>query len=121
MELETGNRVMEDIHTFLETCNIPDSRNGTSYIYECIFLIRKYKDEKYAVTKDIYPEIAKRNRTSAAVVESAIRCCIKQTWEETREGSEKGMRALFQKRPSNLVFIRKLCDYIENEELHFCK
>lgn len=53
--------------------------------------------------------------------ESAIRCCIKQTWEDTREGSEKGMRALFQKRPSNLVFIRKLCDYIENEELHFCK
>lgn len=121
MELETGNRVMDNIHTFLETCNIPDSRNGTSYIYECIFLIRKYKDEKYAVTKDIYPEIAKKNRTSAAVVESAIRCCIKQTWEETREGSEKGMRALFQKRPSNLVFIRKLCDYIENEELHFCK
>lgn len=121
MELETGNRVMDNIHTFLETCNIPDSRNGTSYIYECIFLIRKYKDEKYAVTKDIYPEIAKRNRTSAAVVESAIRCCIKQTWEETREGSEKGMRALFQKRPSNLVFIRKLCDYIENEELYFCK
>ena len=73
------------------------------------------------MTKDIYPEIAKRNRTSAAVVESAIRCCIKQTWEETREGSETGMRALFQKRPSNLVFIRKLCDYIENEELHFCK
>ena len=121
LELGMGNRVMEDIHTFLETCNIPDSRNGTSYIYECIFLIRKYKDEKYAVTKDIYPEIAKRNRTSAAVVESAIRSCIKQTWEETREGSEKGMRTLFQKRPSNLVFIRKLCEFIENGELHFCK
>lgn len=98
MELETGNRVMDNIHTFLETCNIPDSRNGTSYIYECIFLIRKYKDEKYAVTKDIYPEIAKRNRTSAAVVESAIRCCIKQTWEkperEVRKACERCFRSV---------------------------
>mgnify|MGYP004626599741 FL=1 len=84
-------------------------------------MLRKYKDEKYAVTKDIYPEIAKRNRTSAAVVESAIRCCIKQSWEENREGSEKGMRTLFPKRPTNLAFMRKLCEYIENEELHFCK
>lgn len=49
MELETGNRVMDNIHTFLETCNIPDSRNGTSYIYECIFLIRKYKKKSRAL------------------------------------------------------------------------
>lgn len=41
MELGMGNRVMEDIRTFLETCNIPDSRNGTSYIYECIFFDSK--------------------------------------------------------------------------------
>lgn len=104
--------LIENAGDFMQTCNMSVSKKGTSYLYDCILLIWEHREENIALTKDIYPEVAKRNNTSVSVVESAIRSAIKVAWDTEDVERANGIHARFSARPSNLKFIRYLCDYI---------
>lgn len=104
--------LIENAGEFMQICNMSVSKKGTLYLYDCILLIWEYREENIAITKDIYPEVAKRNRTSVSVVESAIRSAIKVAWETEAADAPNGIHAKFGERPSNLKFIRYLCEYI---------
>ena len=104
--------LIENAGIFMQLCNMSIRKKGTSYLYDCILMIWEHREENIALTKDIYPEVAKRNNTSVSVIESAIRSAIKVAWDTEGRGVPNGIHARFGERPSNLIFIRYLCDYI---------
>lgn len=55
-------------------------RYGYRYLAVAIHLYAQ--DPMQAVTKELYPNIARRFHTSSSCVEKAIRCAIHQAWEE---------------------------------------
>lgn len=92
----------------LYECQISSSRKGFLYLCECFLVISEFNRQFFLITKDLYPVVAKRCNTSASVIESSIRACITATWENA-DLPDMGIRQYFDKKPSNLKFIREIC------------
>lgn len=76
-----------ELSNLLKRIGVPCNISGFGYIKAGVdYLIgcKKISEEKFmhvAITKDLYPAIAKRFGTTATRVERAIRHAVEKTWE----------------------------------------
>lgn len=95
---------------------------GSTYrgLYYCIHSVKlAWKDPGClcSVTKLVYPEIAKRYKTSVNCVERDIRTIAETVWKNGgKEFFYSITGELFEKRPSNSKFLEILVDYILSDE-----
>lgn len=88
---------------------------GYRYLRESIRRALSDADALRGVTKILYPELARENRTTAQNVERAIRHAINSAWE--RYDSEQrsvyfGDAVRFDSRPSNSALIALLAEFV---------
>lgn len=69
-----------DITKMLHELGIPAHIKGYQYLRDAITMVVKDREMMEAVTKILYPEIAKKNLTSSSRVERAIRHAIEVAW-----------------------------------------
>lgn len=111
MDITTvSDRVLESYITdILLDVGVPAHLKGYHYLREAIIYSVRDRESVSSVTKLLYPEIAKRFKTTTQKVERAIRNAIEISWErgntETFEkvfgySSRSGMY-----RPTNSVYI----------------
>lgn len=97
------------IETTLFEIGVPQNTIG----YSClVFAVELELTEKGAITKVIYPEVAKRIKTNAANVERNIRFALDRTWEK---GLNMAYFRYFQRpfvRPTNSVFISTVAQIV---------
>lgn len=93
---------------------VPAHLKGYHYMRTAIMIALKDKETKTAVTKSIYPEIAKRYETSGQKVERAIRNAIEVAW---CRGNVDYITELFgytascdMGRPTNSEYIARIVD-----------
>jgi predicted RND superfamily exporter protein len=72
----------EITRTIAELCITPKYK-GYSYLREAIIIIFSDKSGCVALTKEIYPQIAKKFSTTAQSVERGIRTAIHSCWEKS--------------------------------------
>lgn len=68
------------ITKLLHELGVPSHIKGYAYIKEAINLIYNDNNYKGAITKELYPEIAKKFNTTSSRVERAIRHAIEVSW-----------------------------------------
>ena len=95
---------------------MPAHLRGYHYLREAVCMSMEDMELVGSVTKLLYPEIAKRFRTTDQKVERAIRNMIEVSWER---GNENLMEEMFgysrvhgKKRPTNSEFIAAMSDKI---------
>lgn len=91
--LDTRTSADQTVLRLLHDMGVPPHYKGFSYLKDAVLM---YTDEGYfagGLTKEIYPALAKKYRTTASGVEAAIRNAIVAAWEHGNTG-----------------FIRRLCD-----------
>lgn len=95
---------------------VPAHLKGYHYIREAIILSEEDMEVVSSVTKLLYPEIAKKYKTTSQKVERAIRNAIEVSW--TR-GNTDTMDELFgysyadgKNRPTNSEYIARIADKI---------
>lgn len=95
---------------------VPAHLKGYHYIREAIILSEEDMEVVSSVTKLLYPEIAKKYKTTSQKVERAIRNAIEVSW--TR-GNTDTMEELFgysyadgKNRPTNSEYIARIADKI---------
>ena len=98
----------------LHQIGVPAHIKGYQFLRDAILLTMNEPEYINAVTKRLYPEIAKRNGTSASRVERAIRHAIEVAWNRGRidaldEAFGKNVCALDDK-PTNGEFIALVAD-----------
>ncbi len=103
---------------------VPVHLNGFRYLRKSILMCMNDMELISSVTKLLYPEIAKKFRTTDQKVERAIRNAIEVSWER---GNEETFEELFgysvstgKQRPTNSEYIAGIADvimleYRENE------
>ena len=69
-----------DITKMLHELGIPAHIKGYQYLRDAISMVVRDREMMEAVTKILYPEIAKKNYTSSSRVERAIRHAIEVAW-----------------------------------------
>lgn len=105
-----------DITKMLHELGIPAHIKGYQYLRDAISMMVRDREMMEAVTKILYPEIAKKNYTSSSRVERAIRHAIEVAWGR---GSLEVIDELFgytistgKGKPTNSEFIALIADKI---------
>lgn len=98
---------------------MPAHIKGYQFLRDAILLTMNEPEYINAVTKRLYPEIAKKNGTTASRVERAIRHAIEVAWNRGRvESINKafGCRVCSpEDKPTNGEFIAMLADRLSME------
>lgn len=112
------NRVTELIHEI----GIPAHIKGYHYLRDAILMAIDDLDVLNAITKILYPTIAKKHQTTSSRVERAIRHAIEVAWSR---GKIDTLEALFgytvsngKGKPTNSEFIALVSDRIRLERKH---
>lgn len=102
------------ISKMLHSLGIPSHIKGYQYIRESILLIYKNPYIIGGITKELYPEVAERYKTTSSRVERAIRHAIEVSWNR---GDYEYMEELFghsvdydRAKPTNSEFIATVAD-----------
>ena len=102
-------RVMLDL-------GMPALLRGYHYLREGICMSMENMELVGSITKLLYPEIAKRYRTTDVKVERAIRSVIEIGWERGNEGVFEDIfgysRMHGRQRPTNSEFILGVADWL---------
>ena len=106
----------EKITAILLAIGIPANIKGYPYLREAVTLAIENTDIVNKITKELYPQIARKFDTSASKVERAVRHAIDVAWNR---GRIKNMNEIFgieiysaNDRPTNGEFIALVADRI---------
>lgn len=114
---ENDNGALElerDITNMIHEVGVPAHIKGYQYLRDAITMVVLDMDLLGAVTKELYPEIAKQNNTTPSRVERAIRHAIEVAWNR---GKLETLNSLFgytvqndKGKPTNSEFIAIIAD-----------
>ena len=106
----------QQVTDMIHEVGIPAHIKGYHYLRDAILMILEDGDLLNAVTKILYPTIAKRNKTTSSRVERAIRHAIEVAWSR---GNPDVLNAMFsytvstgKGKPTNSEFIALIADKI---------
>lgn len=118
-EQETGPNLESQVTAIIHEVGVPAHIKGYQYLREAIIIAVQDMDVINAVTKVLYPEIAKRFGTTASRVERAIRHAIEVAWDR---GDLETLQKYFgytvsnaKGKPTNSEFIAMIADRLQLE------
>ena len=108
-----------EITNIIHEIGVPAHIKGYQYLRDAIVMVVEDMDLLGAVTKELYPAIAKRNNTTPSRVERAIRHAIEVAWNR---GRLETIDSLFgytvqhdKGKPTNSEFIAIIADKLRLE------
>lgn len=115
--LVKDNELKLKISNMLHNLGVPTHLKGYSYIREGICYLCHLNEASYFMTKDIYPKIAAKFKTTTSRVERAMRHAIEVSWSR---GELMLMEDLFgysvdyeRSKPTNSEYITTVADRIK--------
>ena len=113
------NSLQKSITTILHELGVPSHIKGYQYIREGITLVYENPELVGGITKELYPEIARKYETTVSRVERAIRHAIEVSWNR---GNWELMEEIFghsvdidKAKPTNSEFIVTVADKLRLE------
>lgn len=104
----------------LKDLGVPCNLLGYGYIKQALLMILQDSSYLKSVTKDLYPDIAKKNQTTASRVERAIRHAVEVVFDYIKPATiEKyfGNSIIDHKgKPCNSLFLATVAEYIQHIE-----
>lgn len=114
--------LQKKITKVLHTLGVPSHIKGYLYIRDSINIMYSQPDSLGGITKEIYPEIARKYNTTPSRVERAIRHAIEISWNR---GDYDTMDDIFghsvdydKAKPTNSEFIATIADHIRMERTY---
>lgn len=106
------------VTSILQKMGIPSNIKGFRYLRDAILMVHYQPEYLSAVTKELYPEIAKKYSTTSSRVERAIRHAIQVAWNKGNIGFiEKlfgSVPGKSKRRPTNSELIAFMADRIRS-------
>ena len=109
------------VTNFIHETGIPPHLSGYRYLIDAILVDMEDEDRVNSITKSIYPNVAKMNRTTPTRVERGIRNAIESCWNRnhTRMVDEIFKNNVENDRkPTNSEFVAMCADKIRIENNH---
>ena len=113
------NNLQRSTTKILHELGVPSHIKGYQYLREAIILVVNDIDVINQITKQLYPEIAEKFRTTPSRVERAIRHAIEVAWGR---GQQEAVESIFgytvsaaKGKPTNSEFIAMIADKLRLE------
>lgn len=114
---EDSDALMTKITDIFGQLGATPNVTGYHYAKDGIQIMFQNQNNYLSITKEVYPEIAKKYRTTPSRVERSIRHMIEKTW---KQGSLDEIDHIFgstvapeKGRPTNSEFMAAVCEYIK--------
>ena len=114
-----NNNVEIEVTNAMHNIGIPAHVKGYQYLRDAIMCVMKDNEALIGVTKQLYPDIAKKYNTTATRVERSIRHAIEMAWDrgkvETLQDVFGYTISLSKGKPTNSEFIALVADKLRLE------
>ena len=107
---------MKTINGIIRKLGVTSKYKGYYYVTDAIRLAMNFYDEPIKITKDIYPYLARKYKTTPMNVEHNIRTVINVCWAMNRTGLDEIAGYPLTYKPTNSEFIDMVAYYISEEE-----
>lgn len=103
-----------EVTNLIHSIGIPPNISGHNYLREAVLMVMEDRGLITGITKELYPNVAKKCKTSATRVERAIRHAIEVSWNKAQDNTYTETFGYFvnvkRGRPTNGEFIAMIAD-----------
>ena len=108
---------MRRVYSVIRKMGITSKYNGYHFLAEAVLITIKYQDRPLRITKDVYPYLAKKYKSTPSNVEHDIRTVIDVSYYNHREVLEEIAGCSLSSKPSNTEVLDMLAYYLEEAEI----
>ena len=107
---------MKKIYGIIRKLGVTSTYKGYFFVADAILLAMNSQDEPLQITKDIYPYLARKYKTTPLNIEHDIRTVINVCWEINRKGITEIAGYPLIYKPTNSEFIDMIAYYLLSEQ-----
>ena len=96
---------MRDVYSLIRKLGATSKYNGYYFVAEAIKVSMELEERPIKVTKDIYPVLAKRFKSTPSNIEHNIRTLVNICWMSHRDVMEEIAGYTLEYRPTNSEFL----------------
>lgn len=108
---------MEKAYEIIGKLGITSKYRGYFFVTDAIDLAMNTHDKPIKVTKDIYPYLAKKYKTTPMNIERNVRTVITMCWETNKKGVDEIAGHPLTYRPTNSQFIDMVAYYLSEGQM----
>lgn len=106
---------MNPIYNLIRQMGITAKYRGYYFVAEAVYISMDSGDLPIMITKDVYPFIASKYKSSSKSVERAIRTVVEVCWMNHREKLEEIAGYELSYKPTNSEFVDILSYYLKEK------
>ena len=107
---------MKGVYGVIRRLGVTSKYKGYYYLAEAVNMVMAQKDEHMRITKDIYPGLARKFKSTPSNIERDIRTVINTCWETNKSGLDKIAGYPLKFKPTNSEFIDMIAYYLTEED-----
>jgi two-component system response regulator (stage 0 sporulation protein A) len=103
---------MRKVYGLIRSLGATSKYKGYYFVAEAVHLSMQYQDKPIKITKDIYPYLAKKFKSTPMNIEHDIRTVVNVCWVTNKEGLDEIAGYSLSYKPTNSEFIDMLAYYL---------
>ena len=107
---------MRKVYRLIRQLGMTSKYKGYYYVAEAVMMSMELQDYPIKITKDIYPLLAKKFKSTPVNIEHDIRTIVNVCWENHRERLEEIAGYPLEYRPTNSEFVDMIAFYLGDEK-----
>ena len=108
---------MRKVYRLIRQLGMTSKYKGYYYVAEAVMMSMELQDYPIKITKDIYPFLAKKFKSTPVNIEHDIRTVINVCWTANKETMDRIAGYPLRYRPTNSEFVDMLAYYLTQTEL----
>ena len=110
---------MKNANEIIRKLGVTSKYKGYFFVTDAISLAMNYQDKPIMITKDMYPYLASKYKTTPMNIEHNIRTVINVCWEKNKKGMDEIAGYPLADKPTNSEFVDMIAYYLAEEDTDF--
>lgn len=106
---------MREVYGLIRRMGATSKYKGYHYVAEAVIMSADIHERPLQITKDIYPILAKKFKSTPSNVEHDIRTLVNMCWMTHRDTLEEIAGYTMEYKPTNSEFVDVLAYYLEKK------
>lgn len=107
---------MANVYKLIRKLGVTTKYKGYYYVAEAVKMTMEFQEEPMKITKDIYPHLATRFKSTAVNVEHDIRTVVNVCWMVNKNTLQEIAGYPLNYKPTNSEFVDMLAYYLKHSE-----
>ena len=110
------NKNMKEVYGIIRKLGLTSKYKGYYYLAEAVNMVMEQKEEQMRITKDIYPGLSKKFKSTPSNIEHDLLTVINVCWKTNKNGMDEIAGYPLKYKPTNSEFIDMLAYYLTEED-----